>query len=111
MQLTMSEEQTLDDFSQPTGLSNRKYVVAVCLSGIFGILGVQHFYLGRWALGFFDLGLSIIAFTLLAFDNPWGWLILGIDIVHTIYVTYKLLVGEFKDGNGHIVPYPGQTIH
>ena len=42
-------------------VSPKSYVWAVCLVGIFGTLGVHHFYLGRWVHGMFDLGLVIIA--------------------------------------------------
>lgn len=94
---------------QSTTISGKNYGLAVCLSGIFGILGIQHFYLERWAMGLFDLTLSIGGIWLLyGMGNPWGLLLLAIDFVHTIYVTYKLLVGEFADGNGRIVAYPGQ---
>ena len=91
--------------------SDKSYTAAVCLSGIFGILGVQHFYLGRIGLGLFDLSLSIAAFTLMALGYPIiGLVFLGIDIIHTIIVTFQLLVGQFQDGEGKIVAYPGQKL-
>lgn len=88
--------------------SSKSYGVAVILSGIFGVLGIHHFYLERWAMGIFDLGLSILGIILILMDNPIGIVLLLIDFVHTIYVTYKLLVGEYKDGAGKIILYPGQ---
>ncbi|MEO1414325.1 MAG: TM2 domain-containing protein [Bacteroidota bacterium] len=89
--------------------SQKSYTVAVILSAIFGVLGIQHFYLGRWGMGFFDLGLTVGGLAFLAADMPLlGALLLGLDGIHTIFVTYKLLVGEYRDGNGLIVPYPGQ---
>ena len=90
--------------------SRKNYGVAVALSGIFGILGIHHFYLERWGMGIFDLGLSIAGFTLTAFGFWWGMLLIGVDVIHTIYVTYKLLVGEYQDGYGKIIPYPGQNV-
>ncbi|MHC9510058.1 TM2 domain-containing protein [Kangiella sp. M94] len=91
--------------------SKKKYAVAVCLSGIFGILGIHHFYLNRWLHGFLDLGLSIFGFYFIATGRPdLGWLLLGIDILHTIVVTIMLLIGTYKDGEGNIVTYPGQTL-
>ncbi len=42
--------------------SPKDYVVAVALSGVFGILGIQHFYLGRYLEGTCDLGLSITGY-------------------------------------------------
>ena len=89
-------------------LSDKSYAVAVCLSAVFGILGIHHFYLERWAMGLFDLALSIGGFILILNGNSWGILLLVIDSIHTIYVTYKLLVGEYADGLGRIVSYPNQ---
>lgn len=99
------EDNILDD---KFVVSSKSYGAAVVISGIFGILGIHHFYLERWAMGLLDLALSIIGFGLIAYDNPLGFAFLGIDFIHTIYVTYKLLVGEYADGNGRIVAYPGQ---
>ena len=90
--------------------SHKNYATAVCLAGIFGIFGIHHFYLERWAMGVFDLSLSIIAITLLMNDNYLGFIFLAIDIIHTVYVTYKLLVGEYKDGYNKVILYPGQKI-
>lgn len=92
-------------------VSDKKYVTAVCISGVFGILGIHHFYLERWAMGFFDLGLSVLSFLyIVIYNNPLGFLFLAIDFIHTLFVTYKLLVGEYKDGKGNIVAYPGQKL-
>lgn len=93
--------------------SNKSYTVAVCLAGIFGVLGVHHFYLGRLAHGLFDLGLSVFGFTAIIIGEPEGLVIagivmLGIDVLHTLYVFFKLLVGEYKDGKGRLITYPGQ---
>lgn len=66
--------------------------------------------LDRWGVGIFDLGLSIIGFTLLILNNSLGFLFLGIHFIHTIYVTYILLIGEYKDGFNKFIPYPGQKI-
>lgn len=101
-------EQDILDFK--TSVSPKKYVVAVCLSGIFGVLGIHHFYLERWGMGIFDLALSIGGITLIVMENGWGFVLILIDVIHTIYVTYKLLVGEYADGNGKIVIYPGQNV-
>jgi len=99
-------ESNILDQSQVT--SSKSYGIAVCLSAIFGILGIHHFYLERFGMGVFDLALSLIGFWLVISGNYWGVLFLGIDALHTIYVTYKLLVGEYADGDGRFVAYPGQ---
>ncbi len=91
--------------------SDKNYAVAVILSSIFGVLGIQHFYLGRWFLGFFDLGLSICGFYHFSIGKPLlGMLFIGVDVIHTIIVTAELFVGKFKDGHGRIVCYPGQKL-
>lgn len=100
-------EQLLNSTTE-NSFSTKSYGTAVALSGIFGILGIHHFYLERWGMGFFDLGLSIIGICLIYLGNPWGMLFLLIDFIHTIFVTVKLLIGDYKDGHGKIIPYPGQ---
>jgi len=96
-----------------TETSKKSYTVAVCLAAVFGVLGIHHFYLGRLLHGLFDLGLSIAGFTLITIGDSEnmvmaGAILLGIDVLHTLYVTFKLLVGEYKDGQGNLVIYPGQ---
>jgi len=93
--------------------SEKSYGTAVCFSGVFGLLGIQHFYLGRYGLGFLDLGLSVggVAFIFLSDSIAgiiFGAILLVIDIVHSIYVFVKLLAGEYEDGDGRLVMYPGQ---
>lgn len=88
--------------------------MAVTLSSVFGFLGAQHFYLGRYAEGILDVGLSIG--WIVSFFH--GEVVLGIvllvaDFAHAFIVTIVLLTGNFKDGEGRVVCYPGQnlTIH
>jgi len=92
--------------------SKKSYAVAVCLSAIFGILGIQHFYLGRYLLGFIDVSLTIAA---LYFFLTGHWLyaivLFIIDLTHSVIVTFQLLTGNFEDGEGHIVCYPGQDLN
>ena len=92
--------------------SEKSYTVAVCLSGVFGLLGVHHFYLGRWFHGLFDLLLTFLAVYFIYFSEHilLGLLILALDIIHTFIVTILLLVGKYNDGNGKIVTYPNQKI-
>lgn len=103
-----------DPYAPPTTIevpSDRRYVVAVVLSAVFGILGVHHFYLGRILHGLFDLSLSMGALTLLLLDRPGlAMLLLAIDYLHTFAVTFQLLVGACRDGQGRLVTYPGQKI-
>ena len=91
--------------------SEKKYVVAVCLSGVFGVVGIQHFYLGRWVEGFADVGLTFGAITFFMQGEFLGAAIMaGADFLHTFIVTIMLLTGSFKDGSGKIVCYPGQKL-
>ena len=91
--------------------SPKKYVTAVCLSCVFGLLGIHHFYLGRWLHGFADFTMTIGGVILIGIGfDLLGILLLGIDIIHTFIITILLLVGAYKDGKGNIVTYPGQNL-
>lgn len=91
------------------GRSPKSYATAVCLSSTLGWIGVQHFYLGRWVEGMLDVGLTagwIIGF---ATDQPLlGLLFLAGDLSHALRTTVLLLTGDFRDGEGRRVCYPGQ---
>ena len=95
--------------------SEKSYGTAVCFSGVFGLLGIQHFYLGRYMLGFLDLGLSVAALLFIYLGEStqsiiFGMILLVMDIIHSVYVLVKLLAGEYEDGEGRLVMYPGQKI-
>ena len=91
--------------------SEKSYAIAVCLSGVFGVAGIQHFYLGRWFEAFLDLDMLIATIFLFAIGEPlWAILIGSIDALHTMIVTIMLLTGSFRDGHGRLVLYPGQVI-
>ena len=91
--------------------SEKSYTVAVCLSAIFGVLGIQHFYLGRWYEGISDVLLTIGWIYYFAIGRPLlGLLFLVLDLLHTLITTILLLTGNFKDGKGRYVCYPGQKI-
>ena len=90
--------------------SQKSYGAAVALAGIFGMLGIHHFYLGNVLHGLFDQGLSIIGITLIAVAISPGLILLGVamlvvDFFNTIYVFYKLIVGEWHDGRGKLVTF------
>ena len=91
--------------------SEKSYTVAVCLSAVFGLLGIQHFYLGRWFEGGFDVLLSIGWIYYFIVDKPLIALVyFGIDLLHSFIATILLLVGAFKDGKGAYVCYPRQKL-
>ncbi len=91
--------------------SPKSYVVAVCLSGVFGVLGIQHFYLRRWVDGTADVLLTVAWVYYLAIEEPlYFGIFLGLDCIHSFVVTIMLLTGSFRDGDGHIVCYPGQKL-
>ena len=91
--------------------SQKKYTTAVCLSGIFGLLGIHHFYLGRWLHGIADLSMTIGAIILIGSGSKvLGYVVLGIDIIHTFIVSIFLLTGGYKDGNGDVVTFPDQEL-
>lgn len=92
--------------------SQKSYICTVYLSGIFGIFGIHHFYLGCWIHGLLDLGMTLSALTLLFTGQPKiGLTILAIDLIHTLIVTVMLLTGTYKDGSGKTVTYPGQRLN
>ena len=39
--------------------SSKSYGVAVSLSAVFGVLGIQHFYLERWLEALIDFSLAV----------------------------------------------------
>jgi len=53
--------------------------------------------------------MSLAFFYFIWIDEPlYGVGFLVVDVIHTIVVTFMLLVGAYRDGNGNIVAYPGQ---
>lgn len=94
----------------PVMVSRKSYGTAVCLSAVFGVLGIHHFYLGRHLHGIFDMSLTIGFIVFLYFlEQPViGISLLVVDVIHTFVVTIQLLVGAYRDGEDAIVAYPGQ---
>ncbi len=95
-------------------ISPKSYAVAVWLSGIFGVIGVQHFYLGRYVLGVTDVALTL-GFLACYFSEDPGLIIIGailliLDIAHTLITTIMLMTGSFRDGRGRLICYPGQRL-
>lgn len=91
--------------------SEKSYVVAVCLSAIFGVVGVHHFYLGRYVEGTIDFSL-FVATLYFYFTGHFWWAVLFfvVDGLHTFIITIMLLTGSFTDGQGKIICYPGQRL-
>ena len=91
--------------------SDKSYTIAVCLSAIFGVAGIQHFYLGRVVEATIDLGLFIATIYFFVTGQILLAVVTGaIDAVHTFVVTIMLLTGTFRDGHGRLVLYPGQKL-
>ena len=95
-------------------ISPKSYGVAVSLSAVFGLIGVQHFYLGRYILGLTDVSLTagFVYFVYFAGDDT-RFLVIGLvclvlDFLHTLFTTYSLFTGSFRDGDGGLIAYPGQ---
>ena len=96
----------VDTTNDESKKSKKSYSLAVALCGIFGTLGVHHFYIGNWLHGLIDLAL-FIAFILLIMNGSMvlGLLVLGIDIFHTLFIFYKLIIGKQYDGQGRVITW------
>jgi len=96
----------------PEKPSEKSYTIAVCLSAIFGVVGIQHFYLERWLEATLDLGMFITTvYFFITGQVLIAFLVGAIDALHTLIVTIMLLTGTFRDGSGRLVPYPGQKLN
>lgn len=98
--------------SRSDDVSEKNFGTAVALCGVFGVLGIHHFYLGNILHGIADFLLCIVAFTCF-FSNvpsliPIGFLLLLTDLAHTFWVMIRLFTGKTRDGYGKLVLYPGQ---
>ena len=84
--------------------SPKSYGTAVALCGVFGVLGIHHFYLEDYWHGLADIALVILALTFLfqGFDG-WFFLTLLLDGIHTIVIFYYLIVEKWRDGQGRPV--------
>ncbi len=84
--------------------SPKSYGVAVTLCGVFGVLGVHHFYLGDWLHGVADAGLFVMAvvFAIRGYAGL-ALLVIAIDAVHTIVIFYYLIIEKWRDGQGRPV--------
>jgi TM2 domain-containing membrane protein YozV len=74
------------------------------LCGIFGVLGIHHFYLGNMLHGLVDLSLLVLAVIMFAsgFDGI-GIVLFIVDAVHTIVVFYLLITEQQRDSAGRLV--------
>ncbi len=91
--------------------SDKSYTIAVVLSAVFGVVGIQHFYLGRLVEAVIDLSLFIATvYLFLSGQLLWAVLVGAVDALHTFIVTIMLLTGTFRDGDGKLVCYPGQKL-
>lgn len=93
--------------------SPKSYGVTIILIWAFGLLGLHHFYLRNWLHGLFDFGLFVFGFSFLFLSNnpsinSIGLVLIIIDIIHSFYITYLVIVGRCRDGNGLLLAYPGQ---
>ena len=90
--------------TQSTERSPKSYGVAVTLCGVFGTLGIHHFYLGDWWHGLADLALFVLM--VLFFTQGFAglaFLTLLIDGLHTIVIFYYLIIEKWRDGQGRPV--------
>ena len=92
--------------------SDKSYGIAVSLSAVFGFVGIQHFYLGRIYEGIADVILTACWVYYFAIDKPEpAYVFLALDFLHSFITTIRLLIGNFTDGRGAYVCYPGQKLN
>jgi hypothetical protein len=97
-----------DTFAAP---SPKSYATAVALSAVFGFMGIQHLYLGRWAEALLDIALTAAWVSCFATGEIlYGAAFALADLAHSLVVTIQLLTGNFEDGRGRVVCYPGQKL-
>ena len=90
--------------SQAIEKSPKSYGVAVTLCGVFGTLGIHHFYLGDFWHGVADIALVVLTVYFFVNGMPGlAVLTLLLDAVHTIAVFYLLITEKWKDGAGRPV--------
>ncbi len=91
--------------------SDKSYIVAVSLCAIFGVVGIHHFYIGRYLEGLIDFGLFLTTlYFYITGQLAWALAFLAVDYLHTFIITIMLLTGSFRDGKGKIICYPGQQL-
>ena len=89
---------------KPREKSPKSYAVAVSLAGIFGTLGIHHFYTGNYVHGLFDVGLVGLTIYFYLHDQILMAAIpFVIDVLHTLYVFFKLIVEQETDGKGRVI--------
>ena len=84
--------------------SPKSYGVAVSLCGIFGVMGIHHFYLEDYLHGLADLALFIIAITFYVQGNVGlALLVMLLDALHSVIIFYYLIIEKWRDGRGRPV--------
>ncbi|MGJ8628622.1 MAG: NINE protein [Sulfitobacter sp.] len=84
--------------------SPKSYGIAVCLCGVFGTMGIHHFYLEDWWHGLADLALFILTITFFMQGLVWlAFITLMMDAIHTVIIFYYLIIEKWRDGQGRPV--------
>lgn len=84
--------------------SNVNYGTAVILCGVFGVLGIHHFYMRNYVHGMVDLGLFLLFVTLMiGGSDGLALLVLLVDGLHSLIVFYLLITEQARDGDGRLV--------
>lgn len=84
--------------------SDKSYGTAIILCGIFGILGVHHFYLENFIHGIIDFGMFVGAILLFVLGFPLlGLALLAADAIHSVTVFYLLITEQARDGQGNVL--------
>ena len=93
--------------------SPKSYGTAVALCGVFGVVGVHHFYIGNYLHGIVDFLLFVTGLSCVLYSEDPVVILLGVvlvlaDVIHTGVIMYLLFVGKQRDGDNLLIRYPGQ---
>lgn len=92
--------------------TDKSFGIAVRLCGIFGTVSMHHSYLGNIVRGLFDPWLFVGSILCFFSGDPslqmLGLILILMDALHTLFVFYKLIVGQQLDGASRLVTYPRQ---
>lgn len=111
---TQDVTKILDQVASPVQIKHKKRIIAAILAALFGFLGLNHFYLGKFKKGLialaisvvFIIGLGSIVFFVAKWESALAFLVFYFPIeLFNLFLSYSYLTrhniqdshGEFLD--------------